>query len=66
MLEDPPLVEKGKRVLIRAENELIRVTTLGKVLEEGRAGDQIQVMNIGSGKVVLATVVGPGTVEVVF
>lgn len=66
MLVDPPLVKKGKRVIIIAQNKFLRATTLGKVLEDGRAGEQIRVTNIGSGKEVLATVTGPGVVEVYF
>ena len=66
MIEDLPLVRKGKQVVIRAQKALIRVTTLGKVMEDGRAGDQVRVINISSGKQVLATVKGPGLVEVRF
>ncbi len=66
MFEDPPLVRKGKRVLIKAENGLIRVTTLGKTLEDGRAGDEVRVINISSGKEIFATVKGPGLVLVSF
>jgi len=66
MIEDPPLVQKGKRVLIKAENKLIRVTTLGKVLEDGRAGDEVRVINLSSGKEIFATVKGPGLVLVSF
>jgi len=66
MVEDTPLVEKGKRVIIRAQNESIRITTFGKVLEDGRAGDQVRVINISSGKELFATVKGPGLVEVAF
>ena len=64
MIDDPPLVKKGKRVVIKAQNELITATTLGKVMEDGRAGDQVRVINISSGKEILATVRGPGLVEV--
>lgn len=66
MIEDPPLVRKGKRVLIKAENGLIRVTTLGRVLEDGRAGDEVRVVNLSSGKEIFATVKGPGLVLVSF
>jgi flagella basal body P-ring formation protein FlgA len=66
MIEIPPMVKKGNRVLIKAENEEIRITASGKVLEDGRSGEQVKVMNINSGKEILATVTGPGTVEVYF
>ena len=66
MFEDPPLVKKGDRVLIKAENKQIRITTLGKVLEDGRSGDQVRVVNLNSGKEIFATVTGPSQVEVTF
>ena len=66
MFEDPPLVKKGKRVIIKAENKSVRVATIGKVLEDGRKGDQIRVLNVSSGKEVVSVVRGPGLVEVVF
>ena len=66
MIEDPPLVEKGNRVLIKAENDVIDITTIGRVLEDGRAGDQVRVVNIRSGKQIFATVRGPGVVQVDF
>ncbi|MFC1822939.1 flagellar basal body P-ring formation chaperone FlgA [Thermodesulfobacteriota bacterium] len=66
MIEDPPLVKKGNRVLIKAENKLIKITTFGRVLEDGRAGDQVRVVNISSGKEIFATVWGRGVVQVDF
>jgi len=66
MIEDPPLVSKGNRVLIKAENEVIRVTVPGTVLGDGRMGDQVKVVNSSSGKESFATVKGPELVEVSF
>lgn len=66
MIEIPPMVKKGNRVLIKAENEEIKITAAGKVLEDGRSGEQVKVVNINSGKEILATVTGPGIVEVFF
>ncbi|MBN1849905.1 MAG: flagellar basal body P-ring formation protein FlgA [Deltaproteobacteria bacterium] len=66
MIETPPHVEKGSQVMIRAENKDIRIMTPGRVLEDGRVGDQIRVVNISSGKEIFATVAGPGLVEVYF
>lgn len=66
MIEDPPLVRKGSRVVIKAEKALILMTTVGKVLEDGRAGDQVRVVNLRSGKELLATVTNSGMVEVQF
>jgi flagella basal body P-ring formation protein FlgA len=35
-------------------------------MEDGRVGEEVKVMNMGSGKEVFATVKGPGLVEVAF
>lgn len=66
MVENPPLVEKGKRVVIMTQYKGVRATTLGKVLEDGQAGDQVRVINVTSGKEIFSTVKSPGVVEVVF
>lgn len=66
MVEVPPAVRKGDRVIIKAENRFIEVTALGRVMEDGRSGDQVRVINVSSGKEIFATVVGPGQVKVSF
>jgi flagella basal body P-ring formation protein FlgA len=66
MIEDPPIVKKGSKVLLKAENALIKVTALGKVLQDGRVGDHVRVLNTTSGKEVSAVVEGPGLVSVSF
>lgn len=66
MIEDPPIVKKGKRVVIRAQNRWIQADTLGMVMEDGRIGDQVKVVNISSGKQILGIVRSPGLVEVHF
>jgi flagella basal body P-ring formation protein FlgA len=66
MVEDPPAVKKGSRVLVRARTDLISVTTQGKVMEDGRLGDEVRVLNLSSGKEIFATVKSPGQVEVIF
>jgi flagella basal body P-ring formation protein FlgA len=66
MIEDPPMVQKGDRVIIKAENREVRITVAGKVLEDGRPGDLIRVVNINSGKELYATVRKPDLVEVSF
>jgi len=66
MIENPPMIKKGNRVLIKAESPEIVITTQGKVLEDGCFGDQIRVVNISSGKEIFAVVTGPGLVEINF
>lgn len=65
-IEDPPLVQKGDRVVIKAENERLRISTFGTALEEGRKGDQVKVVNTNSGKEIFATVDSVGHVSVAF
>jgi len=66
MMQDIPMVQKGKQVVIRADNGLITVTTVGVVQENGQQGDQVKVINVGSGKEIMATVISPGMVTVSF
>jgi flagella basal body P-ring formation protein FlgA len=66
MVMAPPAIEKGAQVMIRAENEKLVITASGKALEEGSVGDQIRVMNIASGKEIIATVKRHDLVQVQF
>lgn len=66
MVENPALVKRGNPVLIKAENDTIKITTKGKVLEDGCEGDHVKVVNISSGKEIYAIVKGPGLVEINF
>jgi len=66
MFEVPPLIEKGDRVIIKAENNEIRITVSGEALEKGCSGDKIRVRNIRSGQEVIATVRNSDIVEVYF
>jgi flagella basal body P-ring formation protein FlgA len=66
MFEVPPAVEKGDRVVIKAENNDLLITASGEALEEGCVGDQIRVMNVSSGREIVATVRRTDLVEVQF
>ncbi len=66
MVEDPPVIRKGSPVTIVAENEILRISTLGEALEDGRSGERIRVRNLRSGKEILSTVQGPERVSVTF
>lgn len=66
MFEVPPAVEKGDRVVIKAENNELLITATGKALEEGCVGDHIRVVNIGSGREIIGTVKGAELVAVQF
>lgn len=66
MFEVPPAVEKGDRVVIKAENNDLLITARGKALEEGCVGDHIRVMNVSSGREIIAMVKRTDLVEVQF
>lgn len=66
MIEDPPTVQRGDRVVIIADNGEIRITASGRVLEDGRNGDLVRVVNISSGTELYATVRRSNLVEVSF
>jgi flagella basal body P-ring formation protein FlgA len=66
MLEVPPLVRKGDRVTLVVENTHFRITCVGEVKEEGRAGDRIKVTNISSKREVYGRVLDRYTVLVDF
>jgi flagella basal body P-ring formation protein FlgA len=60
----PPLVERGATVTVSARAAGVRITTSGKALEAGKAGDSINVELADSKQRILATVVGVQTVQV--
>lgn len=66
MLENPPLVEKGDRIMILAKSGVLRVSTLGIAKGSGGSGDQIPVENVTTNKTVMGRVTSASTVEVLF
>jgi flagella basal body P-ring formation protein FlgA len=66
MLEVPPLVKKGDRVVILFENDQFKITALGEVKEGGRKGDKVKLVNLSSKKEVCGRVVDANTVQVDF
>ena len=65
-LEQIPVVEKGDMVRIQAKIGGIVATAVGIARENGEKGDRITVQNAESREKLLAEVVAPGTVQVVF
>jgi len=66
MLELPPLVNKGDRVILLIENEQFKITSVGEVKEVGRKGDRIKLVNLSSKKEVYGRVLDANTVQVDF
>ena len=65
-VERIPVVNRGDRVRIRAQIGGITAVTVGIAREGGAAGDQIVVQNASSREKLLAEVVAPGLVRVLF
>ena len=61
---EPDLVEKGRIVPILYEQGLLTITASVLALQSGALNDMIQVRNVDSGKVVVATVTADGSVRV--
>jgi flagella basal body P-ring formation protein FlgA len=66
MVEIPPLVKKGDRVLLIIDHSYFKITTFGEVKEDGRRGDWVKLVNIASKKEVHGRVVDSHTVQVEF
>jgi flagellar basal body P-ring formation protein FlgA len=66
MVEVPPLVKKGERVILLIENPSFKITTLGETQEEGREGERIKVVNISSKKETYGRVLDAQTVQIDF
>ena len=66
MVEIPPVIKRGQRVLIVAESDTLKVTAPGVAKEDGRIGELIKVQNLLSKKVVIGKVVDAQTVKVRF
>jgi flagella basal body P-ring formation protein FlgA len=65
-LERRPLVERGDMVRIEAKVGGIVAVTMGLAKDKGAQGDNIVVMNTTSREKLLAEVIGPGKVRVLF
>jgi flagellar basal body P-ring formation protein FlgA len=66
LIELPPLVKRGDLVVIIAETNGLKITTLGQVKKKGRLGERIPVVNMDSKKTLYARVIDSDTVKVDF
>jgi flagella basal body P-ring formation protein FlgA len=66
MVEWPPVLQKGDRVLIVAESGNLRITARGEVTHAGKVGEQVRVVNLDSKKTIMAQVVDSRTVRVAY
>ncbi|MCR9261244.1 MAG: flagellar basal body P-ring formation chaperone FlgA [Pseudomonadaceae bacterium] len=61
-LEAPMAVDKGERVRIIANSGRVSITSYGTAMGSGRIGEQIQVRNDSSARIIRPWVIGPGKV----
>lgn len=66
IVEEPPLLRKGDRVMLVVENRHLRITAAGEAREEGRKGDRIKLVNLLSRKEITGRVLDGHTVQVDF
>jgi flagella basal body P-ring formation protein FlgA len=66
MLDHPPVIQKGDRVMIEVRSGSLLVQTVGLAKAAGKAGETIPVQNQASGRDVFGTVMAAGLVEVGF
>lgn len=66
MLDDPPVIKKGDRVMIEVRQGGLLVQAIGLAKAAGKSGDTILVQNKSSGREVFGTILGAGLVEVGF
>jgi flagellar basal body P-ring formation protein FlgA len=64
MVEIPPVVKKGDRVIMVVENTLFKITSWGELKEDGRRGERVRLVNLSSRKEVMGRVVSAGAVQV--
>lgn len=63
-IRPPVVVRKGEAVTIVLEQAGMRLSAQGRAAEDGAMGRTLRVSNIRSGKIVDATVAGPGVVKI--
>ena len=66
MLDDPPIIHKGDRVMLEVRRGGLLVQAVGFAKASGKSGDSIPVKNQHSGREVIGTIMGSGLVEVGF
>lgn len=63
-LTEPVIVEKGSLVTVSLSAPGLRLTTMGRALEDAALGEAVKVMNAQSKRTIETTVIGPGQVRV--
>jgi flagellar basal body P-ring formation protein FlgA len=64
MVEVPPVVKKGDRVIMVVENDVFKITSWGELKEDGRRGERVRLVNLASKKEVMGRVINAAAVQV--
>lgn len=64
MVKPALVIKRGQKVIILARTGGLEVRMSGVALENGAAGDRVNIRNSGSGRTVEAVIIGAGTVQV--
>lgn len=63
-IEFPPVIKRGERVVIEVQRAGMTLSAVGEARQDGRAGESIRVVNVGSSREVISRVIAPGLVRV--
>lgn len=63
---EPTIIKRGERVSIQSGKPGMLITSTGVAMTDGTKGQQINVKNVSSKRVIQATVINPGLVNVHF
>lgn len=66
MIEEAPLIHKGDLITVFVETNTFKISTSGEALQDGRAGDKIEVFNTSSSQMLYGYVRNGKEVEVRF
>jgi flagellar basal body P-ring formation protein FlgA len=64
LIQPPPLVRKGERIMMLVENDRFRIVTWGELKDDGRKGEQVKIVNLSSRKEVIGRVLSSGAVMI--
>ena len=64
MLADPPIIERGEKVVIEVKRGDVYLTAQGEARASASVGESIPVRSLANHKIIMARVVRPGTVTV--
>jgi flagella basal body P-ring formation protein FlgA len=62
-LEKDTLIKKGSKVIIKIKYKNMQLSDKGEALQNGDEGEEIEIKNLRTGKIIKAVILGDGSVE---